>query len=173
MKCQARSAIGAAPLRDDAMAQPLNHHDFDELGERLREAPAITPELISAVVYKTCRRFPTLRQSARADQIERLIRSGAWLDAVLALIDLETPQWQVRRIAYDDGEWQCALSRERELPDWLDQSVEARHPDLALAVLGAFFEVQRLSRPTSRTSVPAVSPEPGAMYEPVCSDNFG
>ncbi len=133
----------------------------------------MTTELISAAIYKTCRRFPSLGQSARANQIERLIRSGAWTDAVLALIDFETPQWQVRRIAYDEGEWQCALSRERELPDWLDQSVEARHADLAVAMLGAFVEVRRLSGPKSRTSVPAVSRETGAMYEPVCSDNFG
>jgi len=41
----------------------------------------------------------------------------------LALIDLELPPWQVRRIAYDEGEWHCALSRQRELPDWLDQSI--------------------------------------------------
>src|SRR4051794_12017441 len=131
------------------MPQLPNHHDLDELGERLRDAPAMTTELISAAIRKGCRRFPFLGQSARADQIERLIRSGAWTDAVLALIDFEMPQWQVRRIAYDQGEWQCALSRERELPDWLDQSVEARHADLALAMLGAFVEVQRLRGATS------------------------
>ena len=28
-------------------------------------------------------------------------------------------QWQVRRIVYDAGEWHCALSRQRELPDWV------------------------------------------------------
>ena len=64
------------------------------------------------------------------------------------------PQWQVRRIAYDEGEWHCALSRQRELPDWLDQSVEAHHADLALAILSAFVEAQRISAPSSRTSVP-------------------
>ena len=91
------------------------------------------------------------RQSAR---IERLIQSQAWTDAALALIDLELPQWQVRRLAYDDGEWYCALSRQRELPDWLDQSIETRHADLALAILSAFVEAQRVSAPSSRTSVP-------------------
>jgi hypothetical protein len=105
--------------------------------------------------------------------VERLIQSGAWTDAALALIDLELPQWQIRRIAYDEGEWHCALSRQRELPEWLDQSVEARHADLALAILSAFVEAQRISVPSSRPSVPAVRPDLNPLYEPVSSDNFG
>ena len=47
---------------------------------------------------------------------------------------------EVRRITYDGGEWHCALSRERELPEWLDQAVEARHASLALAILSAYIE---------------------------------
>ena len=82
---------------------------------------------MSDIVAETCRRFPSAGQSGKTARIERLIQSGAWTDAALALIDLELPQWQIRRIAYDEGEWHCALSRQRELPDWLDQSIEARH----------------------------------------------
>ena len=82
-----------------------------------------------------------------------------------------------RRIAYDEGEWYCALSRERELPEWLDQSVEARHPDLALAILSCFVEAQRISGPVRRPSVPAVPrdaypPYEPLCYEPLCCDNF-
>ena len=73
----------------------------------------------------------------------------------------------------DEGEWHCALSRERDLLDWLDQSVEAHHPDLALAILSAFVDVQRIAAPASRTSVPAVPRGIGAPYEAVCCDNFG
>jgi hypothetical protein len=102
-----------------------------------------------------------------------LIGSGAWTDAALALIDLELPLWQVRRIAYDEGEWYCALSRERELPDWLDRSIEASHADLALAILSAFVDAQRINAPSSRTSVPIVSRDAKPLYEPVCCDNFG
>ena len=105
-------------------------------------------------------------------RIERLIEAQAWTDAALALIDLELPQWQIRRLAYDDGEWYCALSRQRELPDWLDQSVEARHADLALAILSAFVEAERFSRPSSRTSVPRVPQHANLLYEPVCGDSF-
>ena len=82
------------------------------------------------------------------------------------------PQWQLRRLAYDEGEWHCALSRERELPDWLDQAFEARHADLALAILSAFVEAKHISAPADRTSVPIVPRKIDAFYEPILSDNF-
>jgi hypothetical protein len=44
---------------------------------------------------------------------------------------------------------------------------------LALAILSAFVEAQRLSAPSSRTSVPAVSRDASPLYAPVCCDNFG
>ena len=143
-----------------------------ELGDRLRNAYAVTAEFLFDIASQTCRRFPSVSQSGKTARIERLIQSGAWTDAALALIDLELPQWQLRRIAYDEGEWHCALSRERELPDWLDQSAEGRHADLALAILSAFVEAQRLSARTDRTSVPMVPQKEDAFYQPVLSDNF-
>jgi hypothetical protein len=146
--------------------------DPAELSDRLRETYAVTTEFLSDIIRQTCRRFPSSGQSGKTARVERLIQSGAWTDAALALIDLELPQWQVRRIAYDEGEWHCALSRQRELPDWLDQSAEAHHADLALALLSAFVEAQRISPPSSRPSVPAVWIDANPLYEPVCSDNF-
>jgi hypothetical protein len=148
-------------------------HASRDLTERLRDAHAATGALLSEVIGETCRRFPSAGQIDKTARIERLIGSGAWTDAALALIDLELPVWQVRRIAYDDGEWYCALSRERELPDWLDRSIEARHADLALAILSAFVDAQRLSAPASRPSVPTVSRDANPLYQPVCCDNFG
>jgi hypothetical protein len=152
---------------------PLLSEHRGELSDRLRAAHAMTAELMSEVVGAACRRFPSMGQTEKTARIERLISSEAWTDAALALIDLELPLWQVRRIAYDEGEWYCALSRERELPDWLDRSIEARHADLALAILGAFVDAQRISAPQSRPSVPAVSRDVNPLYEPVCCDNFG
>jgi hypothetical protein len=149
------------------------HHDPAELNDRLRDAHAVTAELMSEVVGEACRRFPSAGQTAKTARIERLIGSGAWTDAALALIDLELPHWQVRRIAYDEGEWYCALSRERELPDWLDRSIEARHADLRLAILSAFVEAQCITAQSSRTSVPTVPRNANLLYEPVCCDNFG
>src|ERR1700712_2851302 len=133
-----------------------DHHDFDALNDRLRDADAVTAKLMSELVGTTCRRYPSVGQAAKTARIERLIGSQAWTDAALALIDLELPQWQVRRIAYDEGEWHCALSCQRELPEWMDQPVEARHADLSLALLSAFVEAKAVSTPANRTSVPMV-----------------
>lgn len=146
--------------------------DPAELGDRLRNAYAVTADFLSDIIHQTCRRLPSASPGGKTARIERLIQSGAWTDAALALIDVELPQWQIRRIVYDEGEWHCALSRERELPDWLDQSIEGRHADLALAILSAFVEAQHVNAPLSRSSVPSVRPDPSPLYEPVCSDNF-
>lgn len=144
-----------------------------DLGARLRNANAVTADIMSDVIGHACRRFSSLGQSEKSFRVERLLESGAWTDAALALIDLELPQWQLRRIAYDEGEWHCALSRQRELPDWLDSAIEARHADLALAILNAFVEARRIAAPTIQTSVPAVPQDANPMYEPVLCDNLG
>jgi hypothetical protein len=143
-----------------------------ELSDRLRDAVGVTATLMEEIIAHACRRFPSSPPTARTARIEQLIAAAAWTDAALALIELELPQWQIRRIAYDAGEWYCALSRERELPDWLDQSIEACHPDLALAILSAFVDVQRTLAPTTRTSVPVVPHGADMVCTPVCCDHF-
>ena len=148
------------------------HHDADELNGRLREARAVTAELVAEIIGETCQRFPPIRRTEKSARIERLIGSGAWLDASLALIDLELPQWQIRRIVYDEGEWYCALSRARELPEWLDQSIETQHADLALAIFLALNEAQRADSPRSPTSVPAVPRSADTLCTPICCENF-
>jgi hypothetical protein len=147
-------------------------HDPGELNDRLRNAETITAALLSDVIGETCRRFPSMAQGGKTARIERLIGSGAWTDAVLALIDLELPLWQVRRIVYDEGEWHCALSRERELPEWLDRAIETHHADLPLAILSAFVEAGRVTAPSIRSSVPTAPREANPFYEPMCCDNF-
>ena len=139
------------------------HHDG--LDDLLHDAPAVTADLISEIIGKASRRFPA--------RIERLIDCGAWTDAALALLELELPQWRLRRLAYDEGEWHCALSSQRELPDWLDDRwIESHHADLALAILRAFVDAQRKSAPLRTTSVPATPRSATPLYEPVCCDNF-
>jgi len=142
------------------------------LGEQLRATPAMTRPLMFEIIDKACRRVASFGQSERTTRLTRLIDAEAWTDAALALLELELPMWQVRRIAYDEGEWHCALSRERELPDWLDAAVEARHADLALAVLSALVEVRELAADATRPSVPSVHPMLGSPYQPLACDNF-
>ena len=149
------------------MLAPSKFYEFAELEYRLHDAQVPTAELMSAVIRETCRRF------SKTTRIDRLIQSQAWTDAALALIELELPQWQVRRIAYDAGEWHCALSCQRELPEWLDRSIEAHHVDLPLAILSAFVDAQRIGAGSSRTSVPFVPRAANPLYEPVLTDNFG
>src|SRR5258707_11076630 len=92
------------------------HRDACELGDRLRDASEMTTGLMSEILAETRRRLPSVGRAGETARIERLVESGAWTDAALALIKLELPLWQVRRIAYYEGEWYCALSRDRELP---------------------------------------------------------
>jgi hypothetical protein len=148
-------------------------HDLGELNARLRDAGAADAALVNEAISAACRRYPSLGQTGKTKRVEQLIRSAAWTDVALALIDLELPMWQLRRLAYDEGEWYCALSRERELPDWLDQSIEAHHADLSLAILSAFVEAQRVSAPESRTSVPDARPYTRDLYATLPVDNFG
>jgi hypothetical protein len=146
--------------------------DLNELDARLCSAPVLTAELVSDVMAASCPRLALLRHTERAARAEQLICSGAWTDAALALLALELPQWQLRRLIYDDGEWYCALSKQREMPEWLDQSIEAHHTDLPIAILRAFVSARQVSAPSTRSSVPTAPRAAGDPYEPVCSDNF-
>lgn len=154
------------------MTALLRRLDPPSLSQQLRAASAMTRPLMAEIIDKACRRVASPGQSERSTRLMRLIDSEAWTDAALALIELELPMWQVRRIAYDEGEWHCALSRERELPDWLDAAIEARHADLALALLSAFVEVRALAAEVTRPSVPSVRPLLDPLFQPAACDNF-
>jgi hypothetical protein len=153
------------------MARHFECH-FDELNDRLRSAHAVTPDLMAEIIDEACQCFPPILRTEQTLRIERFIESGAWLDATLGLIDLELPQWRVRRIAYDEGEWHCALSRHRELPVWLDQSIEGHHVDLPLAVLSAFVDAWRANVTPSRPSVPVVVRSTDPFCIRMYCDNF-
>jgi hypothetical protein len=148
------------------------HLDFAAAGDRLQNASTVTPELIGEMINVACPRFSSVGQKAKTAHIAQLIGARAWIDVALKLIDLELPLWSVRRIAHDAGEWYCALSRQRELPDWLDQSIEGRHPDLALAILAAFVEAKRATALSSRPSVPVVPRKLDADRIPFWCENF-
>jgi hypothetical protein len=142
------------------------------LSDRLRDEAGVTATLMQEVIGHACWRLTASPPTAKTARVERLIAAAAWTEAALALVELELPQWQLRRIAYDGGEWYCALSRERELPDWLDQSIEARHPDLALAILSAFVDAQDTVAPRTRTSVPLMPRGADVICVPFYCDNF-
>jgi hypothetical protein len=142
------------------------------LAAQVSAADEATTQLFSEIVVATARRLWAPGEAAKATQLHDLIEAGALTQAALSLIDLELPLWKLRRIAYDEGEWHCAMSRRRELPEWLDQAVEARHASLTLAILGAYIETvgqTELSREPRRPAVPQTRAE---QYEPLYRENF-
>jgi len=142
---------------------------LDRLDEAVRVAPKPTPELLSQIIAGARRRIPVLRLSAAA--IGRLIKLGAWVDAALALIELELPGWKLRRLICEDGEWFCSLSRQPNLPPTLDDTADGTHVVMSLAILQAILEARRKMafavRPAA--TVPAIDPAPATL---ICCDNF-
>jgi hypothetical protein len=147
---------------------PKYEKHLDALEAQLRRAPALTPDLISHVIVDACTRLPAVK----AIRIDQLIEAGAWGEAALALIELELPAWKLRRLVYEDGQWLCSLSRQPNLPVALDDTADASHEVLPLAILSAFVEARRRTsaiRETSLQTVPQVWRTPGYA---ICCDNF-
>src|SRR5664279_5190993 len=152
------------------LSDPKHEDHLDRLMEQLRLAPALTLDLIGAVIANACIRLPVLNKAGKAARLDHLIKAGAWSDAALALIELELPTWKLRRLVYDDGEWFCSLSKQPNLPIEFDDTADARHEVLPLAILCAFVEARRaMSHETNATTVPCVWPAPDYA---TCCDNF-
>jgi hypothetical protein len=149
---------------------PEHAEHLARLEERLPRARAITPELMSDVIAQASPRFAAHSPVAKA-HVNRLIETGAWTDATLALVELELPHWKLRRLIYEDGEWLCSLTKQPRLPLGLDDLVESSHEILPLAILIALLETRRAAAPsaTGVSAVPQVRPAPGYA---VCCDNF-
>jgi hypothetical protein len=147
----------------------------DELRDQLRRAQVVTADLMLKVVAVACTRINAPSAATKAAKIDRLIELEAWTEAALALVELEFPQWKLRRLVYDEGAWLCSLSKQWNLPDWLADSVEAQHPSLPLAILCALIEARQCGEPKSRWaagSVPRCRMEASSPVEIVCCDNF-
>jgi hypothetical protein len=142
-----------------------NARNNPALNGPLHDSCVVTPELFWTLSGPVCRRFRSGVLATKNLQIERLMQSEAWIDAALALIELELPQWRLRRLVYDGGEWHCALSGQRELQKWLDQAIETRHPDLALAILTALIEACSVSAQHGHTGVPETVLHEGLLYD--------
>ena len=150
--------------------EPNQDQRLRELQEHLRRARKVTPDLMTDVIARVCLRFSAHPPAATA-RVMRLIESGAFTDATLALLELELPQWKLRRLVYDGGEWYCAFSKQLALPAELDESVETSHEILPLAVLGTLVEARRYGPMADEgpRSVPQIGPTQGLA---VCCDNF-
>jgi hypothetical protein len=146
-----------------------------DLQNRLRRAQIVTSDLMSKVVAGAGARRTLPSCATKAAKIDRLICAEAWTEAALALVELELPQWRLRRLVYEDGAWLCSLSKHWNLPVWLADSSEARHESLPLAILSALIEAQQGGEPSLRpaaSSVPACGIESASSVETICCDNF-
>ncbi len=141
---------------------------LDTLEARVRCSRAITPELLAQVIVGVCTRLDAHGNIAKRI-VNQLAANGACTDAALLLLQLELPQWTLRRIIYEDGEWHCLLSKQPQIPLGLDESTEAAHELLPLAILIAFIKA-RSTAASVAASVPRISPSPRGV---VCCDNFG
>ncbi|HWU25449.1 MAG TPA: hypothetical protein VN154_03520, partial [Rhizomicrobium sp.] len=68
------------------------------------------------------------RGSRVVQQLNGSISAGAWLDAALLLLAIESPGWTMRRLIHDDGQWHCSLSRTPNIPIEFDDTIESHHP---------------------------------------------
>ena len=95
-----------------------DHQDqVQRLSKRIRTSSAPDSRLFADVIANACPRALVLVEMRKAVRLKQLLESGAWTDAALALLELELPQWKVRRIVCDDGEWHCRLSAQPWLPE--------------------------------------------------------
>ena len=140
------------------------------LDNALRNAQEPSLDLFSKIINSACTRVQALGQALT--HIVRLAEIGAWTEVTFALIALELPLWTVRRLAYENGEWLCSLSRQPNLPMALDDCAEASHEVLPLAMLCAFLEACR-RRHRARESVSAVPQvaQP-SVHHIICCDNY-
>jgi hypothetical protein len=150
---------------------PNHEQQYGELQEHVRQAVMLSPELFAEVTARACLRFQACPAHAQG-KVRVLVDTGARLDAALALLTLELPQWKLRRLVYESGEWLCTLSQRPELPIEIDDVIEAVHDNAPLAILSALIEASHLnvtSGQTRPTSVPRIGALQGHM---VCCDDF-
>ncbi len=144
---------------------------LERLEHDLRLTTALRPELFSRMMADACTRIPVLRKAGKAAHIDRLLAAGAWTDAAFALIALELPGWQLRRLWREENAWFCSLSQRPAWPATLDDTADAAHEELPLALLLAFLQGCHMSALTDdgRSPVPHLQQ---AAEDTVCCENF-
>jgi hypothetical protein len=172
----ARASISCAAKRNNTaecamLFNPKHEMSLERLEREARLAPTPTHDLLSKITCSACPRLQLLRSTGKPIQVDRSIEAGAWTDAAIALIKVELPGWQLRRLVYEDGEWLCSLSRQPNLPIERDDPADASHEVLALAILCAFVEALRRIARERKTPTATLQVKPGEE-QPVSCDNF-
>src|SRR4051812_9364507 len=132
---------------------PVNKDHLESFGVRLRLASEMTSDLFSDAMA-VCARIALLAKTGKTGRLNDLIEAKAWTDAALTLIELEMPIWKLRRLEYQDGEWICSLSTQPNMPIAIDDTADARHDVLPLAILSAVLEARRKGSEVRETRSP-------------------
>ncbi len=148
-----------------------DEHDLDRAACELRVAPAVATKLLAHVIDLACPRISILTKAGKTARLRQLIGTGAPVDAVLALLELELPQWRLRRLVLDDGRWHCSLSRQRDLPIELANTAEGTDEDVAAAILTALIEALRMAGADGEAAI-CTGPAIPAAEHLICCDNF-
>jgi len=147
--------------------EPDRGKRLEALRTRVDCSRAVTSELLIEIIAQACIRFPGHGHATKA-AFNLLVASGAWIDAALLLLQLELPQWKLRRVTFEDGVWHCFLSKQPKLPLGFDDGAEAAHEVLPLAILIAFIKA-RTSVASATPLVPRVGAPPSCT---MCCDKF-
>ena len=100
-----------------------------------------------------------------------MLDAGAFTDAALVLLAATLPDWHLRRLACEDAEWHCSLSRQPNLPAEIDDTADACHEVLPVAILDALAEArQKANRCNARSPVASQVRQFGGHIH--CCDNF-
>lgn len=129
-----------------------------------RATPSIAEQLATRL-----RRHAVRAAGGGAARVLRLAEAEAWTEAALELIAMEAPGWTLRRLAHEDGDWFCALSRRPDLPIELDDCAEAHNRELVFAVLDALLEAREKD---GAAAEPAERPSGRTPPRTVVCDNF-
>jgi hypothetical protein len=150
---------------------PVHEDRLERLNERLCRAPEVTSDLFSDLMA-ICARIALLAKAGKTGRLNGLVEAKAWTDAALTLIELEMPNWKLRRLEYEDGEWICSLSTQPNMPMAIDDTADARHEVLSLAILGAFLDARRKNSEVHEIRSPTTPRLRAASGHTMCCDNF-
>ncbi len=156
------------------LSGPDIENRLGEVHNQLRRAQVVTRDLMAKVVA-ACSSITIPACATKAAKIGRLIEAEAWTEAALTLVELELPQWKLRRLVYEEGAWLCSLSKQCGPRVWLFDCAETRHESLPLAILSALIEARQCGEPSSvraASSVPRCGVKASSPVEIMCCDNF-
>lgn len=153
------------------MTLPYVRNDVRDVDRSEADDETPTTAMFIELLATACHGGDPMRQAVQVARLKQLICVRAWSDAAMALVTLRLPEWKLRRLVYDDGEWLCTLSRYRDMPDWLDQTVEAHHTNMPRAIVGALLEAINTPEPSDLSAIAKQDPDESFAVMP-CENYF-